>query len=89
MRVCDFINGHEDLIHITTFSEYRAVMKEVMLVIKEAHNVERKRRRTATKRKSEEVASLIQRAKTLICEVKRGGLKKEEIERRLVCIFGK
>ena len=87
-RVCDYINAHEDLIHITTFSEYQVVMRKVMVVIKEAHIVERKRRQTARKRKSEEIASLTQRAKTLICEVKRGGLKKEEIERRLVCIFG-
>ena len=87
-RVCDYINAHEDLIHITTFSEYQVVMRKVMVVIKEAHIVERKRRQTARKRKSEEIASLTQRAKTLICEVKRGGLRKEEIERRLVCIFG-
>ena len=65
-HVCDFINGHEDLILITTFSEYRVVMKKVMVLIKEAHNVERKRRQTARKRKSEEVVSLTQRAKTLI-----------------------
>ena len=26
-RVCDFINAHEDLITITTFCEYRVVMK--------------------------------------------------------------
>ena len=41
-RVCDFINTHEDLIHITTFGEYRDVMKNVMRVIKEAHNAQRK-----------------------------------------------
>ena len=41
-RVCDFINAHESLINITTFGEYRIVMKKVMLAIKEAHNVERK-----------------------------------------------
>ena len=41
-RVCDFINTHEDFIHITTFGEYRRVMLKVMKVIKEAYNVERK-----------------------------------------------
>ena len=40
-RVCDFINTHEDLIHITTFGEYREVMRKVMKVIKEAHHTER------------------------------------------------
>ena len=29
-RVCDFITAHEDLIHITTFGEYRKVMFKVM-----------------------------------------------------------
>ena len=42
-RVCDFINAHEDLIAIATFEEYRVVMKKVMKVTKEAHNIERKR----------------------------------------------
>ena len=46
-RVCDYINSHEEMIHITTFRECRDVMKKVMSVIKEAHNVERKRRQTA------------------------------------------
>ena len=39
--MCDFINAHEDIITITTFGEYRDVMKKVMKVIKEAHNVEK------------------------------------------------
>ena len=34
-KVCGFINAHEDLIHITTFGEYKEVMKKVMRVIKE------------------------------------------------------
>ena len=55
-RVCDFINAHEDLIHLTTFGEYRDVMRRVMKVIKEAHNVEKKRRQTSRKRKREEVS---------------------------------
>ena len=37
-KVCGFINTHEDLIHITTFGEYKEVMKKVMRVIKESHN---------------------------------------------------
>ena len=45
-----FINGHEEIITITTFCEYRDVMKKVIGVIKDAHNVERKRRQTARKR---------------------------------------
>ena len=32
-RVCEFINTHEDLIQITSFREYRVVMKKVMKVI--------------------------------------------------------
>ena len=43
-RVCDYINAHDDLICITSSGEYRKVMLKVMWVIKEAHNVERKRR---------------------------------------------
>ena len=27
-RVCDYINAHEDIIQITTFGEYRIVMKK-------------------------------------------------------------
>ena len=50
-RVCDFISTHDDLIHITTFGEYRVVMLKVMRVIKEAHNSERKRRQTSRKKK--------------------------------------
>ena len=88
-RVCDFINAHEDLIHITTFGEYRDVMRRVMKVIKEAHNVEKKRRQTSRKRKREEVTIKTQRAKALIFDIRRGQLRKEEIERRLEDIFGK
>ena len=42
-RVCDFINAHEVITHITSFGEYREVLKKAMRVIKEANNVERKR----------------------------------------------
>ena len=51
-RVCDFINTHEGLVKISTFGEYRAVMRKVMRVIKEAYNMERKRRQTARKKSS-------------------------------------
>ena len=49
-RVCEYINTHEDLIHIGTFGEYKEVMKRAMNVIRKAHNVERKRRQTSRKR---------------------------------------
>ena len=55
-RVCDFINTHEELINIITFAEYRDVMKRVMKVIKEAHNVERKRRQSTRKKAREELS---------------------------------
>ena len=70
-RVCNFINAHEDLIQITTFGEYRVVMKKVMKVIKEAHNVERKRRQTTRVKRSEESSKRTQKAKSLICEIRR------------------
>ena len=46
-RVCNFINSHEELVHITSFREYKEVTMKVMRVIKEAVNVERKRRQTS------------------------------------------
>ena len=61
-RVCDYINAHDDLIHITSFGEYREVMKKAMRVIKEAHDVERKRRSTWKKR-NEEATSRRQKSK--------------------------
>ena len=45
-KVCHFINAHDDLIRITSFGEYREVMRKVMRVIKEAHNTQRKRRQS-------------------------------------------
>lgn len=87
-RVCDYINAHEDLVTITSFGEYRKAMTKVMKDIKEAH-VERKRRRTSRKKMSEEATTRKQRAKTMIVDVKRGGMRREEIERRLEEIFGK
>ena len=87
-RVCDFINTHEDLIAITTFGEYREVMKKVMSVIKEARNVERKRRQSSRKKKKDETKSRTQKAKTLISTIRRG-LRRDEIEKRLEEIFGR
>ena len=81
-RVCDFINAHEDLIRITSFGEYRVVMKKIMAVIKEAHNVERKRRHTAKKTKSDESKARIQRAKALIVRIKHGLIKKTRSRER-------
>ena len=71
-RVCNFINAHHDLIHITSFGEYRVVMKKVMKVIKESALVERKRRQTSRKKKIDEMTTRTQRAKALIADVKRG-----------------
>ena len=64
-------------------------MKKIMAVIKEAHNVERKRRHTAKKTKSDESKARIQRAKALIVRIKHGLIKKDEIERTMEEIFGK
>ena len=86
-RVCDFVNAHDDLIHIATFGEYRQVMRKITKVIQEARNVERKRRQTKRREKTEESRTRTQRAKTLIAPVKRGGMKMEEIVRRLETIF--
>ena len=88
-RVCDYISAHEDLIKITTFGEYRVVMKKVMKVIKEAHNTERKRRQTSRKERDEASRAMTQRAKALIADIKRGEIRKEEVEKRLDGIFGR
>ena len=80
-RVRDFINAHEDLIQIATFAEYKKAMKKVMSVIKEAHNVERKRRQVARKNQSEKSSKTIQKAKSLIANMKRGQIKKREREK--------
>ena len=87
-RVCDFINAHEDLINITTFGEYRDVMKKVMRVIKEAHNTEKKRRLTAQKKRSDATKTRTQRTKALITEIKRGKMGNDEIIKRMERIFG-
>ena len=88
-RVCDFINAHDDITQITSFGEYRSVMMKVMMVIKEAHNVERKRRQTAKKTTSEDATKRTQRAKALVVEIKRGRMRKDEVVRSLEEIFGK
>ena len=79
----DFIDAHEDLIKITTYGEYRVVMRKVMRVIKEAHNTERKRRQTSRKERGEASRAMMQRAKALIADIKRGEIGKEEAEKRL------
>ena len=71
-RVCDFTNTRQDLIGMTSFGEYRRVMLKVMKVIKEAHNTEKKRRKTLRKKKSDEAKERTQRAKALVSLVKRG-----------------
>ena len=88
-RVCDFVNSRENLIHITTFCEYRNVMKKVMMVIKEAHNIERKRRQSSRKKKNDDAKTRTQRVKALICIIKQGKMRKEDIERNVEVIFGK
>ena len=87
--MCNYINAHEELIQITSFREYREVMRNVMRVIKEAHNTEKKRRQSSQQRKSEEVTKRTQRAKALISCIKRGKMKTEEIKRNMEVIFGK
>ena len=86
--MCNFINAHEDIIKITSFDEYQRVMRKMTMVIKEAHNIERKRRQTSRKKMSEEVTAISQKAKTLIFEIRRGGLRKEDVVKRLENIFG-
>ena len=87
-RVCEYINTHEDIVQITTFGEYKAVMRKVMRVIREAHNTERKRRQTSRREKCETIRVRTQQAESLICEIKRG-MKKEDIAMKVEEIFGK
>ena len=85
-RVCDFISSHDELINITTFGEYRNVMKNVMSVMKETHNTERKRRWAVKNEKSEERRTRTKRAKALIPQIKRGEMRKEDILGRVELI---
>ena len=87
--MCNFINAHEDIITITTFSEYRDVMRKVTNVIREAHNVERRRRQTSRKKKENGTKAVTQRAKSLIASDKGGRMSKDDIERSLKAILGK
>ena len=63
-------------------------MRKVTMVIKEAHNVERKRRQTSREKMGEDATASTQKAKTLIVEIRRGGLRKEDVVKRLEQIFG-
>ena len=47
-------------------------MRKVMMVIKEAHNTEKKGRQTTQKKKSEEATKRTQRTKAIIADIKRG-----------------
>ena len=73
---------------ITSFSEYRVVMKKVMRVIKEAHNVEKKRRQSFRNKKTDEWISRKQKAKAFIRDIRRKAIGKEIIE-KLDDIFGR
>ena len=86
-RVCECIKAHEDIIHITSFGEYRC-MKKVMKVIKEAQNVEGKRRKTTRLKITEEESKRTQRAKVLIAEIRSEEIHNEEIEWRTEALFG-
>ena len=88
-RVCQYINTYTELISITSFSEYRTVMRKVMKVIKEAHNLERKRRQASRKKRIDETNSRTQKVKALIARVRRGEMRKEEIVIMLEEIFGR
>ena len=64
-------------------------MNKVMRVIKEVHNVEKKRRQSLRKKKTDEWISRKQKAKALILDVRRKATGKEKIERKLDEIFGR
>ena len=63
-------------------------MRKVTKVIKEAHNVERKRRQALRKKMSEDVDAITQKAKTLIVDIRREGMRKEDVMKRVENIFG-
>ena len=52
------------------------------IVIKEAYNVEKRRGKTARKKKSEECSKRTQKAKSLIVEIRKGKwpMKKSKVE---------
>ena len=86
---CVTSSTHEDLVNITTFGQYRKVMGKVMRVIREAYNVEKKRRQTARKKRGDEAMKRTQRVKALIAIIKQGKMNKDEIERNIEKMFGK
>ena len=63
-------------------------MKNVMRVIREAHNVER-RRQTARNEMAEESSKRTQEAKSFVTEIGKKEIKNEEMKRRIDEIFGK
>ena len=80
--MCDFLNTREELNRIATLAEYGNVKLKVMRIIKEDHNLEKKRRLMSRKKKSDEMAVRKQKAKALIASIRRG-IPKEEIKRIL------
>ena len=54
-------------------------MLKVMRVIKEAHNIERKRRQTTRKKKCDETVVRKQKAKTLISMIRMGERRKKKL----------
>ena len=87
--MCDFINAHEELVHITAFGECRDVIRRIMRVIKEAHNTQRKRRLSGKKKRSDETMKRTQRAKALVAIVKHGKMTKVEAREGWRRYFGK
>ena len=86
--MCDFINAHEERIQITSLGEYRVVMKKIMRVIREAHLVERKRRHTSRMKRMDESKTRTQRVTALIAEIRREGMRIDEIEKSMEKILG-
>ena len=63
-------------------------MNKAMNVIKEAHNVERKRRVDSRKKSCEDTAKRTQKAKSLIAENRRSEMNQAEIMQRVEEMFG-
>ena len=64
-------------------------MLKVMRVVKNVHSVEKERKHSSLKKKTDKIGPRMQRAKSMIFDVKRGGMRKEVVKRRLDEIFGK
>ena len=71
------------------FGEFRCVMLKGMNVIKAVHNIERKRTQTARKKRNEEISRRTPKAKSLIADIRKRVMFKEEIVRRVEGIFAK